>query len=194
MQRHLFLKINHPILILTDHQLIHGCIKNDQQCQQQLFERFAGKMLTVCLRYATDRMEAEDMLQDAFIKVYRNISQFKFEGSFEGWIRRIVVNTALKYCQKKKMKYDEVQPEAANVGGIDPSAYTHLNEAELLKLIHRLPEGYKLVFNLHIIEGSSHEEIAVMLHIKDSTSRSQLVKARRYLQNEILKMQKSIAV
>ncbi len=151
-------------------------------------------MLTVCLRYATDRMEAEDMLQDAFIKVYRNISQFKFEGSFEGWIRRIVVNTALKYCQKKKMKFDEVQPEAASVGGIDPSVYTHLNEAELLKLIHRLPEGYKLVFNLHIIEGYSHEEIAEMLHIKDSTSRSQLVKARRYLQNEILKMQKSIAV
>lgn len=190
----LLIKINYPILILTDHQLIHGCINNNAQCQQQLFERFAGKMLTVCLRYATDRMEAEDILQDAFIKVYRNISQFKFEGSFEGWIRRIVVNTALKYCQKKKMKFDEVKPESTNAGGLEPSAYNHLSETELMKLIHQLPDGYKLVFNLHIIEGYSHEEIAEMLNIKDSTSRSQLVKARRYLQNEILKMQKSIAV
>ncbi|MFT3843924.1 MAG: sigma-70 family RNA polymerase sigma factor [Lacibacter sp.] len=179
---------------MTDHQLIHGCIKNDAQCQQQLFERFAGKMLTVCLRYATDRMEAEDILQDAFIKVYKNISQFKFEGSFEGWIRRIVVNTALKCCQKKKLKFDEVKPESNYSGEMEPSAYNHLNEAELMKLIHALPEGYKVVFNLHIIEGYSHEEIAAMLNIKDSTSRSQLVKARRYLQNEILKMQKSIAV
>ncbi len=193
-ERYLFIKINVPILILTDHQLIHGCIKKDEQCQRQLFERFAGKMLTVCLRYATDRMEAEDILQDAFIKVYRNISQFKFEGSFEGWVRRIVVNTALKYCQKKRMKFDEVQPDAPAVSGLEPSAYTHLNEAELLKMIHNLPEGYKLVFNLHVIEGYSHEEIAVMLNIKDSTSRSQLVKARRFLQNEIIKVQKSIAV
>ncbi len=187
-------KNNVPILILTDHQLIHGCIKNDEQCQRKLFERFAGKMLTVCLRYATDRMEAEDILQDAFIKVYRNISQFKFEGSFEGWVRRIVVNTALKYCQKKRMKFDEVKPDAVNVGGIEPSAYSHLNETELMKLIHHLPDGYKLVFNLHVIEGYSHEEIAGMLNIKDSTSRSQLVKARRFLQNEIFKLQKSVAV
>ncbi len=179
---------------MTEHQLINGCISNDAHCQQLLFERFAGKMLSVCLRYATDRMEAEDILQDSFIKVYRNISQFKFEGSFEGWVRRIVVNTALKYCQKKKMKFEEVKPESNQAGGLEPSAYNHLNETELMKLIHQLPDGYKLVFNLHIIEGYSHEEIAEMLNIKDSTSRSQLVKARRYLQNEILKMQKSIAV
>lgn len=159
-----------------------------------LFERFAGKMLTVCLRYSTDRMEAEDILQDAFIKVYKNISQFKFEGSFEGWIRRIVVNTALKNCQKKRVKFDEIKPDTSNAGTQDPSVYTHLNEAELMKMINCLPDGYKLVFNLHVIEGYSHEEIASMLNIKDSTSRSQLVKARRFLQNEIQKTQKSIAV
>lgn len=159
-----------------------------------LFERFAGKMLTVCLRYSTDRMEAEDILQDAFIKVYKNISQFKFEGSFEGWIRRIVVNTALKNCQKKRVKFDEIKSDTSTAGSQDPSVYTHLNEAELMKMIHCLPDGYKLVFNLHVIEGYSHEEIASMLNIKDSTSRSQLVKARRFLQNEIQKIQKSIAV
>lgn len=139
-------------------------------------------------------MEAEDMLQDAFVKIFRNISQFKFEGSFEGWIRRIVVNTALKHCAKKKIYFDEIKPDSNYNHSMEPQAYNHLGETDLLKLIQQLPEGYKLVFNLHIIEGYSHEEIADMLHIKDSTSRSQLVKARRFLQNEILKLQKSIAV
>ncbi len=139
-------------------------------------------------------MEAEDILQDSFVKIYRNLSQFKFEGSFEGWIRRIVVNTALKHCQKKKVKFDEIKPDVTQAGSLEPQAYQHLGENDLLQLIHKLPEGYKLVFNLHIIEGYSHEEIASLLNIKDSTSRSQLVKARRYLQNEILKLQKSIAV
>ncbi len=151
-------------------------------------------MLIVCLRYSADKMEAEDILQDAFIKIYRNISQFKFEGSFEGWIRRIVVNTALKHCQKKRIKFDEIKSDASNAGSLEPSAYTHLNEAELLRLINNLPDGYKIVFNLHVIEGYSHDDIAKMLNIQESTSRSQLVKARRFLQNEILKLHKSIAV
>lgn len=185
---------NHHTLILNEQQLIQGCIKNDEQCQRLLFERFAGKMLTVCLRYSVDSMEAEDILQDSFIKVYRNLSQFKFEGSFEGWIRRIVVNTALKHCQKKKIRFDEIKPETSQGGSMEPSAYTHLGENDLMRLISRLPEGYKIVFNLHLIEGYSHEEIAEMLNIKDSTSRSQLVKARRFLQNEILKLQKPVAV
>ncbi len=139
-------------------------------------------------------MEAEDILQDSFVKIFRNLKQFKFEGSFEGWIRRIVVNTALKHCQKKKVKFDEIKPDVTQAGSLEPQAYQHLGETDLLQLIHKLPEGYKVVFNLHIIEGYSHEEIANLLNIKDSTSRSQLVKARRYLQNEILKLQKSIAV
>jgi RNA polymerase sigma factor (sigma-70 family) len=128
------------------------------------------------------------------LKIFYRILLFKFEGSFEGWVRRIVVNTALKHCQKKKIRFDEVKPETSQGGSIEPSAYTHLGENDLMHLINRLPEGYKIVFNLHVIEGYSHEEIAEMLHIKDSTSRSQLVKARRFLQNEILKLQKPVAV
>jgi RNA polymerase sigma-70 factor (ECF subfamily) len=175
--------------------MIQGCIRNDAQCQRLLFELFAGKMLTVCLRYAVDTLEAEDLLQESFVKVYRNLHQFKFEGSFEGWIRRIVVNTALKHCQKKKIRFDEIKPDTTvQQGTIEPSAYTHLGENDLLRMIHLMPEGYRLVFNLHVIEGYSHEEIAEMLNIKDSTSRSQLVKARRYLQNEIFKLQKTVAV
>jgi RNA polymerase sigma-70 factor (ECF subfamily) len=106
------------------------------------------------------------------------------------------VNTALKHCQKKKIRFDEIKPDVTvpQGSGLEPAAYTHLGESDLLRLIHNMPEGYKIVFNLHIIEGYSHEEIAEMLHIKDSTSRSQLVKARRYLQNEISKLQKPVAV
>jgi RNA polymerase sigma factor (sigma-70 family) len=139
-------------------------------------------------------MEAEDILQDSFVKIFRNLPQFKFEGSFEGWMRRIVVNTALKHCQKKKVKFDEIKPDITQSGSMEPHAYQHLGENDLLRLIQNLPEGYKVVFNLHVIEGYSHEEIAALLNIKDSTSRSQLVKARRFLQNEIIKLQKTVAV
>lgn len=151
-------------------------------------------MLTVCIRYAFDKMEAEDILQDAFIKVYKNISKFKHEGSFEGWIRRIVVNTALKHCSKRKLHFEEMKPDSGMDRVVDPQAYQHLSETDLLKLIHGLPEGYRIVFNLYVIEGYSHDEIASMLNIQESTSRSQLVKARRCLQNEVLKLQKSIAI
>lgn len=151
-------------------------------------------MLTVCIRYAFDKMEAEDILQDAFIKVYKNIAKFKHEGSFEGWIRRIVVNTALKHCSKRKLHIEEMKPDTSLERAVEPQAYQHLSEADLLKLIHGLPEGYRIVFNLYVIEGYSHDEIASLLNIQESTSRSQLVKARRYLQNELLKLQKSIAV
>jgi RNA polymerase sigma factor (sigma-70 family) len=176
---------------LTDYQIIQGCIEGDVRCQRLLFEQYAGKMLMVCVRYAADHMEAEDILQSGFIKVYRYISQFKFEGSFEGWVRRVMVNTALKHCQKKRIRFDEWQEESMQGPSIDPYVYSRLGETDLLHLIRRLPEGYRLVFNLHVIEGYSHEEISLMLGIKDSTSRSQLVKARRLLQQSITSMHKT---
>lgn len=176
---------------MTDHELIKGCIQKDASCQRKLFEQYAGKMLTVCLRYATDATEAEDMLQEAFIRIFSYIHQFKFEGSFEGWIRRIVVNTALKLLQKKRISFSEINDEQqANTPKVEPYAYTNLGEEDLMKLINALPEGYRIVFNLNVIEGYSHEEIAKMLDIQPSTSRSQLVKARKLLQNQILELQK----
>jgi RNA polymerase sigma-70 factor (ECF subfamily) len=155
-----------------------------------LFEKHAGKMMGVCLRYAQDNMEAEDMLQDAFIKVFQYITQFKFEGSFEGWVRRIVVNTAIRHLERKKMSFKEIDDHSPNNPQIDAQAYTHLGEDDLLKLISQLPEGYRLVFNLNVIEGYSHDEIADMLNIQAGTSRSQLVKARKMLQNQIMQLQK----
>jgi RNA polymerase sigma factor (sigma-70 family) len=176
--------------LTEEYQLIRGCINQDARCQRMLFDRYAGKMMAVCLRYANDAMEAEDMLQDAFIKVYQYIGQFKFEGAFEGWIRRIVVNTAIRHLERKKMHFKDVDENSYEAPQIGPQAYTHLGEGDLMKLISQLPEGYRMVFNLNAIEGYSHEEIAVMLNIQPGTSRSQLVKARKMLQHQILQMQK----
>jgi RNA polymerase sigma-70 factor (ECF subfamily) len=175
---------------VTEYELIEGCIRQDARCQRNLFDRYAGKMMGVCLRYANDSMEAEDMLQDAFIKVFQYIGQFKFEGAFEGWIRRIVVNTAIRHLEKKKLHFKDIDDNSHDAPSIDPQAYTHLGQDDLMKLINQLPEGYRMVFNLNAIEGYSHEEIAVMLNIQPGTSRSQLVKARKMLQYQILQMQK----
>jgi len=175
---------------VTEIDLINGCIREDKTCQKEVFKRYAPKMFTICLRYARHRMEAEDLLQDAFIKVYDNIAKFKGEGSFEGWIRRIVVNTALKNCNKSSFKKEKIGVEVYEEKSMAPYVYAHLGEEELLAEIARLPDGYKMVFNLYAIEGFSHKEIAAQLGIQESTSRSQLVKARKMLQARLLKKQK----
>lgn len=175
---------------MTELEIIKGCIKQQASCQCMLYEQYAGKLMAVCLRYAKDPMEAEDMLQDAFVRIFNYINQFKFEGSFEGWMRRITVNVALKYIQKKKLVFSEVNDQKESSAQIPPTAYSQLGEEVLMQLIQQLPTGYRIVFNLNVIEGYSHEEIATLLNIKASTSRSQLVKARKILQEQILQLQK----
>lgn len=170
--------------------MIKGCVRQDTTCQRLLFEQMAGKMFTICLRYANDTMEAEDMLQEGFIRVFNHIHQFKFEGSFEGWVRKIIVNSALKFLQKKKIIFNELKEEIYNNQVTYSFAYSNLGEEELLKLISQLPTGYRIVFNLNVIEGYSHEEIAEILNIQPSTSRSQLVKARKMLQKQIIELEK----
>ncbi|MCB9296986.1 MAG: sigma-70 family RNA polymerase sigma factor [Lewinellaceae bacterium] len=175
---------------MTEKELIKGCIQEDRYYQQELFRRYSGKMLMVCLRYARHEMEAEDILQDAFIKIFDNIAKFEFKGSFEGWIRRIVINTALKNYSRKSFKQEQIGLDNYPDLPLEPEIYAHLQEEELLRLIAKLPEGYRLVFNLNAIEGYSHKEIADMLGIQESTSRSQLVKARKMLQAMIIDLQK----
>ena len=175
---------------MTEYDIVQGCLKKDVKCQQMLFEQYAGKMMTVCLRYAKDKMEAEDIMQEGFIRVFRYIHQFKFEGSFEGWLRRVFVNTALKNASKKKIYFTEINDYGEQQPSLEPYAYSSLGEEDILRLINQLPEGYRLVFNLNIIEGFTHEEIAKLLNIQPGTSRSQLVKARKMLQNQITDMQK----
>lgn len=176
---------------MTNEELIKGCIQEDESCQRELFRQYAGKMLGVCHRYARNAADAEDIVQDAFIKVFEKIYQFKSEGSFEGWIRKIVVNTALK--KYAVIRYDKevsgYEINDRNESSTDATAYSQLSEKELLGLINDLPDGYRLIFNMYVIEGYQHEEIAEMLNIQPGTSRSQLVKARNMLKKQILQKQ-----
>lgn len=175
---------------MKESELIAGCLKEDAYYQRELFRRYAGKMLTVCLRYARHRMEAEDMLQEGFIRVFDNLHSFEQRGSLEGWIRRVVVNVALKSIGKLSFQREDLGIEGLPDSTTPPSVFSDLSEQELLKIIAKLPDGYRFVFNLHAIEGYSHREIADMLGIEESTSRSQLTKARVWLQNQIEKSQK----
>jgi RNA polymerase sigma-70 factor (ECF subfamily) len=177
---------------LTEEELIRGCIREEAACQKELFNRYASRMLGVCNRYARNGADAEDILQDAFIKVFDKIAQFKFEGSFEGWIRRIMVNTALKKYSLRRYEKEVVGYEIKDRDEevMEPSAYAHLSQKDILDLVNNLPDGYRLIFNLFVLEGFQHEEIAEMLGIQPGTSRSQLVKARSMLQKQILQLQK----
>ncbi len=148
-------------------------------------------MLAVCMRYARHRMEAEDMLQDAFVKVFEHLGQFQFKGALEGWIRRIVVNTAIKAYDRKSFTHEQIGIDPTWDSASDlPLSDMQLQEEDLLNLINRLPDGYRIVFNLYAIEGYSHQEIGEMLGIQESTSRSQLVKARKQLQTQLFELHK----
>lgn len=172
--------------------IIKGCIDGDSSCQKQLFDRLSGKMMGVCVRYSRDRMEAEDLLQECFIKVFTNIGSYKSDGPFELWVRRIIINTSIKRYHKMSYQNEspssDLMPEKQN----DFSVYDSILYDELLDLVNELPDGYRVVFNLYAIEGFSHKEISDLLNIKEATSRSQLVKARMVLQEKITKSQKIV--
>lgn len=175
---------------MTEQELIKGCIKRDAKSQRMLFDQYSGIMMTVCRRYSNDQKEAEDLLQESFIKVFSHISQYRFEGSLEGWIKRIVVNTALRVLKSKKIHFSAINEDTHETQSIDSQALTNLNADELLKLIDNLPEGYRIVFNLYALEGYDHNEIAKLLNINPGTSRSQLSKARGLLKTQIKELQK----
>jgi len=177
---------------LTEKDLILKCLKGDRVAQKELFERLAPRMMAVCQRYSRHKLEAEDMLQDGFVKVFTNLDKFNFNGSFEGWVRRIMVNTSLKSIAKKSFQNESLGIEEGqqNIHLVQPEILAKLSAEEIEDLINQLPEGYKLVFSLYAIEGYSHKEISEMLNIEESTSRSQLVKARRMLQKKILDLKK----
>ena len=165
--------------------MIQGCLRGSAQSQKLLYEQFAGKMYAVCLRYARTPADAADILQEGFVKVFTKLDQFQFQGSFEGWIRRIMVNTALRAYQRQRFDYESNGYEQLPEAPVDPDALSVLSEEELLRLISRLPDGYRVVFNLVAIEGYSHAEVAESLGIQESTSRSQLTKARRWLSEQL---------
>lgn len=163
-------------------ELIKGCLQRDRNAQKLLYDTYSSKMYGLCYRYVKDVMEAEDILVTAFMKVFDKIAQFKSEGSFEGWIRRIVVNEALTYLRRHRSMYLETELEQADREPDYNSLSDHLEAEDLLKIIQELPTGYRIVFNLYAIDGYSHKEIAEQLGISENTSKSQLSRARTYLQ------------
>lgn len=172
---------------MTEAELIKGCVHKKEACQRMLFEKYAGRMMSVCLRYARDEHEAQDILQVGFVKLFDYIHQFKNEGSLEGWMRRVFVSVALRQINKKSLRFDGIEQIDTDAVIEDAAVLAKISEDDIHKLILQLPAGYRMVFNLNVIEGYSHEEIAAMLKIQPATSRTQLLKARKMLQGLISK-------
>jgi RNA polymerase sigma-70 factor (ECF subfamily) len=171
---------------VTEAELILKCQQQHPASQKILYDRYAGKMLSVCMRYINDKDEAEDILQEGFIKIFAHISHFRNEGSLEGWMRRIFVNTALSVLRSKQIKFTESIDNHAVKHQVEPSVFDKISSQEIFEMIRTLPNGYRVVFNLFAIEGYSHKEIADMLNITESTSRTQFLKARNALKEKFL--------
>jgi RNA polymerase sigma factor (sigma-70 family) len=174
----------------TIEDLVKRCKAGERKAQELLYKQFASKMLGVCMRYATDKMEAEDMLQNGFIKMFQKIADYRGEGSFEGWVRRIMVNCSIEYYRKHhKMLTVAGLEDAATETQVDPLATSRLEAKDLLALVQQLSPGYRIVFNLYAIEGYSHKEIATIMGITEGASKSQLSRARGVLKQQILKIE-----
>ena len=169
---------------MNDKQFVRGCIANDVVSQKQLYDYYSKKMMGVCLRYSNNYPEAQDILQEGFIKIFNKIHTFSGTGSLEGWIRKIMVNTALEnYRKPNALRLSRDIEEIENIVESDTDIIGSISAKELLKIIQQLPDGFRLVFNLYAIEGYSHKEIAEKLNITESTSKSQYSRARSQLQN-----------
>lgn len=177
----------------TIEDLMEGCKAGNRQMQEMLYRQTASKMLAVCMRYAKDHMEAEDALQMGYVKIFNKIKEYRGDGSFEGWMRRIMVNTAIESYRKNLRSLNVVPIEDVyeQPAGADSfqHVFSNLGMQDLMKLIQKLADGYRMVFNMYIIEGYSHKEIAETLGISEGASKSQLSRARAILQQEIIKME-----
>lgn len=177
--------------------IIEKCIKGDIMSQELLYKSFYGKMLSVCMRYAKNKDESYDILQEGFVKVFNNLSSFNFKGSFEGWIRKIMVNTAIDLFRKNKNNYSLLEDISGN-NNIDELYFTEeeekmieeLRSEVILNLIQLLPPAYRMVLNLYVFENLTHSEIAKVLGIKEGTSKSNYFKAKEKLKKLILEYKK----
>lgn len=173
---------------MTEEQMLAGSLRNDASAQEALYRRFSPKMLGVCYRFAKNREDAEDMLQEAFIKVFSQLHQYRNEGSLEGWIRRIIVHTCINVLKKNKKFSETVDIVHASSLMIQEDFIPSIMQAkQVVECIRLLPLGYRTVLNLYAIEGYSHREIAQMLEIEESTSRSQYTRAKSLLEEILMK-------
>lgn len=170
---------------MTIESIIQGCREGDSEARRELYERYATAMFSLVRRYVRQRTAAEDVFHDGFVTLYTKIGDFRGTGSFEGWMRRIFVTAALNYLRKESARgaVDEDVSELppGSVGGAPPEAVERLSDKELMRLVERLPEGFRMVLMLYSVEGYTHAEIAQMLSISESTSRSQLLRAKARL-------------
>jgi len=172
--------------IYNEAELLESCVKQDRRAQKALYEFYAPRMLTLCIRYIGDRERARDILHDGFITVFEKIGSYNGSGSFEGWMRRIFVNTALMALRKGDiLKYSEELVTAEREITGEQSVLENINSRELLRLISSMPAGFRAVFNMYAIEGYSHQEIAKQMKISEGSSRSQLSRARAWLQERL---------
>ena len=165
-------------------ELLDGCCREEPKYQKALYQRYYRLMFGVCLRYTDNNDDAQDILQEGFIKVFKNIQSFRRQGSFEGWIRRIMVHTSIEHYRRNS-RYFMVDIEEARGLSFDADVLSSLGRNEILDLVQQLPVGYRTVFNLYVIEGYPHQEIADMLQITVGTSKSQLSRGKKILQEKI---------
>jgi RNA polymerase sigma factor (sigma-70 family) len=175
---------NHNI---PERDLISGCIEGNRRMQEELYRRFSPRMYAVCLRYAGSTEEAEDILQEGFIKIFKKLDSFRNEGSFEGWIRRIFVNTAIEHFRRKRYLQPVTEKEENTLEGNYLSVLDNLAERDIMELVQQLSPGYRTVFNMYVVEGYTHKEIGDMLGISEGTSKSQLSRAKVILQEMVRK-------
>lgn len=175
--------------LYSEEEILKGCRKNKRHYQEMFYRKYAKKMYGICLSYAGDRAMAQDMLQESFIKIFNRIKDFKQEGSLEGWIRKIVTHTAIDLLRQQKRTQNFISDnEEINEGSYESDALQNLQTEDVLNQVSRLPEGARLVFNLYVLEGYTHKEIAVKLNITEGTSKSQFNRARKLLMSWLNKI------
>ncbi len=172
----------------NQNKLIEDCIAENPKAQKYIYDKYASKFLAVCVRYIGDVQTAEDVLMESIMKIFSNINKFQNKGSFEGWMRRIVVNESINYIRKNKIIHLSIDKIQIENNDLDDTTNVHSAE-NLLKIINKLPDGYRTIFNMYAIEGYKHKEIAELLNISESTSKSQLFKARNILKNELRRIE-----
>lgn len=178
--------IKHSDLLEPYAQLIQACINGDRHSQNKLYELFGPKMFSVCIRYSKNREEAEEIVQEGFIQVFRSLRNFEFAGSFQGWIRKIMVYSAIQYYRSKSKMHPVINIESVNAEEQgSENILTQLGKKELLKMVQQLPTAYRMVFNLYVFEGMKHREIAGLLNIAEGTSKSNLFDAKKILQRAV---------
>jgi len=166
-------------LVLNTEQLLEHCLAGDRKAQQTLYEKYSPVLLGICRRYISQLQDAEDVLMDGFLKIFLNLNQFDHRGSFEGWMKRIMINEALMWLRKRKLLQIELDEKVLPLEEVQDNRHWELTESDIIPVLDQLPEGYRTVFNLYVIEEYKHREIAELMGISINTSKSQLILAKK---------------